>query len=85
MLLNLLPGSGRSDLILAAAVALAAVGLTRALRATRRGDPVAGATLTGLTAMMVSPVSWIHATVWLIPALGVLVGRLERPLGLGPR
>ena len=28
---------------------------------------------------MVSPVSWIHATVWLIPALGVLVGRLDRP------
>ena len=79
MLLNLLPGTGRSDLIAAAAVALAVVGLTRALQATRHGDPVAAATLTGLTAVMVSPVSWIHATVWLIPALGVLVGRLDRP------
>ena len=79
ILLNLLPVSERSFVIGAAAVALAVVGLALARRTTLHGDPLGGATLTGLTAVMVSPVSWIHATVWLIPALGLLVGPLDRP------
>ncbi|MGY1698580.1 glycosyltransferase 87 family protein [Geodermatophilus sp. SYSU D00766] len=55
-----------------AAVALALV-LTRAVRATRAGDDLAGVALTGLAACLVSPVSWSHHLVWLVPALVVLV------------
>lgn len=80
ILLHALPENGRSVVIGAVVVALAVVGLALARRATWQGDQIAGATLTGLTAVMVSPVSWIHATVWLIPALGLLTGRLDRPV-----
>jgi alpha-1,2-mannosyltransferase len=55
-----------------AAVALAVV-LTRAVRATQAGDDLAGVALTGLAACLVSPVSWSHHFVWLVPALVVLV------------
>jgi alpha-1,2-mannosyltransferase len=55
-----------------AAGALAFV-LTRAVRATRAGDDLAGVTLTGLAACLVSPVTWSHHLVWLVPALVVLV------------
>lgn len=47
--------------------------LVRAVRATRAGDDLAGVTLTGLAACLVSPVSWSHHFVWLVPALVVLV------------
>ncbi len=55
-----------------AAAALAFV-LTRAVRVTRAGDDLAGVALTGLAACLVSPVTWSHHLVWLVPALVVLV------------
>ena len=58
---------------LAASVVIAAVGLYRARLADRAGDRLAAAALVGLTSVLVSPVSWMHAGVWLIPALAVLV------------
>ena len=76
ILLRVLAPQGRPFLLAAAAVAIVIVGLGRARRAALRGDLVAGATLTGLTGVLASPVSWIHSTVWIIPALGVLVGGL---------
>jgi alpha-1,2-mannosyltransferase len=39
---------------------------------------VAGAAVTGLTAGLVSPVTWPHYLVWLIPAIGALVGNGRR-------
>jgi alpha-1,2-mannosyltransferase len=74
ILLRVLAPQGRAILLAAAALALALVGLALARRATTRGDVVTGATLAGLTGVLASPVSWIHATVWIIPALGVLAG-----------
>jgi alpha-1,2-mannosyltransferase len=55
------------------AVAALALVLTRAVRAARAGDDLAGVALTGLAACLVSPVSWSHHFVWLVPALVVLV------------
>jgi alpha-1,2-mannosyltransferase len=49
------------------------LGLTRAGRAHRAGDEVAGLTLAGLVGTLVSPVSWQHHLVWFIPAIVVLV------------
>lgn len=59
-------------LIVAALAAI--VGLARARLAQRRGDVLAAATIVGLTSLLVSPVSWVHHAIWLIPALGVIVG-----------
>jgi alpha-1,2-mannosyltransferase len=57
-------------LLLAAAVLVA--GLWRAVRLQRRGDDLAGVTVTGLTACLVSPISWSHHLVWVVPAVVVL-------------
>ena len=38
----------------------------------RRGE-IAGACATGLVATMVSPVSWVHHLVWMIPAAVILM------------
>lgn len=62
--------------------ALAVAGLARSVGAWRRGDPVTAVVLVGLTGVVVSPISWIHEMVWLIPAAGILVGDARlRPLG----
>lgn len=44
----------------------------RVRRAVAAGDELAGFALTGLTACLVSPVTWVHHLVWVIPALVVL-------------
>jgi alpha-1,2-mannosyltransferase len=79
-LLHLLPAPGRSYVLVVAAVLIAVVGLTRARAATTRGHCVAGATITGLTGTLVSPVSWIHAGVWIIPAIGILLCGVAKPV-----
>ncbi|MDN3024187.1 glycosyltransferase 87 family protein [Streptomyces sp. S.PB5] len=45
----------------------------RARRAAAAGDWTAAFALTGLTACLVSPVTWVHHLVWLLPAFAVLV------------
>jgi alpha-1,2-mannosyltransferase len=52
---------------------VAVVGLWRAARAARAGDELTGVTLAGLTAALVSPISWTHHFYWLVPAAVVLV------------
>ena len=39
----------------------------------RGGDEMTGIALTGVTGCLVSPVTWIHHLVWLVPALVLLV------------
>ncbi|MEV7872099.1 glycosyltransferase 87 family protein [Streptomyces sp. NPDC088124] len=53
-------------------LAVLAVWAYRARAAVRDGDDQAGFALTGLAACLVSPVTWVHHLVWLIPALIVL-------------
>lgn len=45
----------------------------RSRRAAAAGDWQAAFALTGLTACLVSPITWVHHLVWLLPALAVLV------------
>lgn len=40
----------------------------------RRADVVAGFALTGVVACLISPVTWVHHLVWLMPALFLLAG-----------
>ncbi|MBO0868960.1 MAG: DUF2029 domain-containing protein, partial [Micromonosporaceae bacterium] len=58
---------------LAFAMLILAVGLTRAANAHREGDELAAFTLVGLTANVISPISWSHHLVYLVPALVVLI------------
>lgn len=44
----------------------------RVRRAIKARDEVAGLALTGLVGCMVSPISWIHHLVWVLPAIVVL-------------
>lgn len=56
------------------ALAIAALGLWRAAMAHEAGSEVAAVALVGLTAVVVSPVSWQHHGVWIVLAAGVLAG-----------
>ena len=47
----------------------------RVWRAARVGDEVLGFALTAVVGCLVSPVTWVHHLVWLIPALLLLVDR----------
>jgi alpha-1,2-mannosyltransferase len=40
----------------------------------RRADPARGFALTGVLACLISPVTWVHHLVWLLPALFLLTG-----------
>ncbi|MET7947004.1 glycosyltransferase 87 family protein [Micromonospora sp. NPDC005324] len=53
-------------------VAVLAVWALRVRRAVRDGDERAGFALTGVAACLVSPVTWVHHLVWLVPGLVVL-------------
>jgi alpha-1,2-mannosyltransferase len=57
----------------ALAAVVLATALWRAVRAHRSGDELAGVTLAGLGACLVSPISWTHHLVWVVPAVVVLV------------
>jgi len=69
------------------------VWVVRARQAGRLGDDRAGFALTGVVGCLISPVTWVHHLVWLVPALVVLADstlpwppaalRLRRRLGIG--
>ncbi|WP_088959710.1 glycosyltransferase 87 family protein [Micromonospora purpureochromogenes] len=71
------------------AVLILAVGLSRAATARADGDELTAFTLVGLTANVISPISWTHHLVWVIPAIVVLadaaVRRHEASRGLAAR
>lgn len=58
----------------AAVVVVLAVWGVRARRAALEGDWRAAFALTALAACLVSPVTWVHHLVWLLPAFAVLAG-----------
>ncbi|MFG2012909.1 glycosyltransferase 87 family protein [Micromonospora sp. NPDC048868] len=74
---------------LAFSVLMLAVGLSRAVNARADGDELTAFTLVGLTANVISPISWTHHLVWVIPAIIVLadaaVRRREASRGLAQR
>ncbi|MFE4368978.1 glycosyltransferase 87 family protein [Streptomyces sp. NPDC056835] len=71
-------------------LAVLGVWVYRARAAARDGDDRTGFALTGLAACLVSPVTWVHHLVWLVPALLVLAdsalsgnpGARRRPLAV---
>jgi hypothetical protein len=53
-------------------VAIAAIGLGAATVFARRGDWLSAGAVTGIVGLLISPVSWTHHWVWVVPALVVL-------------
>jgi alpha-1,2-mannosyltransferase len=60
---------------LAGVAVLLAIWGYRSRRSGSRGDHATGFTLTGVAACLVSPVTWVHHLVWLLPALVLLTDR----------
>ncbi|GDY39733.1 glycosyltransferase 87 family protein [Streptomyces antimycoticus] len=60
-------------------LAVLAVWARRVRWAAAVGDERAGFALTGVAACLISPITWVHHLVWLIPALAVLVDSGLRP------
>ena len=54
-------------------LAFAVIGLTAAAALARREDWLGAAAVTGTTGLLVSPISWAHHWVWILPALVLLV------------
>ncbi|MGB2567789.1 glycosyltransferase 87 family protein [Micromonospora citrea] len=59
-------------------VLILALGLSRAATARADGDELTAFTLVGLTANVISPISWTHHLVWVIPAIVVLADAAVR-------
>jgi alpha-1,2-mannosyltransferase len=64
------------DLVL---VLMVAGGIALAAVAYRRSSPLLGVLLCAATGLMVSPISWNHHYVWVVPALAWLVAGVDRP------
>jgi alpha-1,2-mannosyltransferase len=56
------------------ALAVALAGLVAAAALSRTGRPVHGMVLVGITSVLVSPISWDHHWVWIVPLLALLAG-----------
>ncbi|QXJ21299.1 DUF2029 domain-containing protein [Actinomadura graeca] len=63
--------------------AIAVAGLLVAVRWARRDDWLGAAAVTGVTGLLVSPISWAHHWVWVVPALAVLLREGSRVLAAG--
>jgi alpha-1,2-mannosyltransferase len=73
LLRTALPSGAGTAFWLVLVAVVAAVGFRRAVLAYRNGDELTGVALTGLLAVLLSPVAWIHHLVWLVvllPAVG---------------
>ena len=54
-------------------LAFAVIGLAVAAVLARRGDWLGATAVTGATGLLVSPISWAHHWVWILPALVLLI------------
>jgi alpha-1,2-mannosyltransferase len=70
------PGRAPGTLVVVAVLAVAT--LLAARRLEQRGDLPAAFALVGLGTCAVSPISWVHHLVWVVPALVVLADRALR-------
>lgn len=55
-------------------IAVGLIGIVAGAALCRAGQPVPGWTLVGLTGVLVSPISWDHHWVWIVPFLAMLTG-----------
>ena len=82
-LLTRLVGSvaGAEPLWLALALVTAVAGLACAAMLERAGHPLPGLLACALTGLMVSPISWDHHWVWIVPGVAVAAAYAVRAMG----
>jgi alpha-1,2-mannosyltransferase len=56
------------------AAAVLVVGLRRARDAHVAGDELAAVSIVAVAGVLISPISWVHHAVWIVPVTGVLLG-----------
>lgn len=78
-LLRLLPAGPAHAWWIVGAAVVGVTGMWAARLAWRRRGDLAGGCAAGLVAVLISPVSWPHYLVWLIPVTGLLLGHGRRP------
>lgn len=66
-------GAHAELLWVASALVVAVVGMRLAMQASERGQELLGVCLAALVGVLVSPVSWVHHLVWIVPVLAVLI------------
>jgi alpha-1,2-mannosyltransferase len=66
------PGQPSNSLWLVLVVGALGVWVWRARQAIRAKDEVAGLALTGIIGCLISPITWIHHLVWVVPAIVLL-------------
>jgi alpha-1,2-mannosyltransferase len=69
---RLAPPSGSSLLWASCCLAVAALGLVVAVAASRVGQELLGVTVIAVTGLLISPVSWTHHWVWVVPVLALV-------------
>jgi alpha-1,2-mannosyltransferase len=69
-----LPSHVPALLWLAVAAVVTVYGFAAARRVAAEGNEMAGVAITGLLAVLLSPVAWIHHLAWVAVVLGVIVG-----------
>jgi alpha-1,2-mannosyltransferase len=74
-------GSAAMEAYLALAALIAALGVTAAAMLDRSGRHVAGWVTCALTGLLVSPISWDHHWVWVVPVMVLLVDVAVRSRG----
>jgi alpha-1,2-mannosyltransferase len=73
------PGRPSTVLWALAAGGVLALAMWRAVRAFAQGDELVGVTLTGVAGFLISPLSWSHHLVWVVPAVAVLLDIAAAP------
>jgi alpha-1,2-mannosyltransferase len=79
------PAEPSKGLWLLFVVAALAVWAWRTRQAIRAGDEVAGLALTGILGCLISPITWIHHLVWVLPAIVLLFDHAADRSGMGRR
>jgi alpha-1,2-mannosyltransferase len=67
------PGRPNTELWAILVLGTLAMWAWRARQAVRAGDLLGGVALTGVLGCLISPITWVHHLVWLLPALLLLV------------
>jgi alpha-1,2-mannosyltransferase len=65
--------------VLPVLIVTAVAGLLLAARAHRRSSPLLGVLICATTCLLVSPISWVHHMVWVVPAILWLALAPDRP------
>jgi alpha-1,2-mannosyltransferase len=73
------PSEPSKLVLLAVVLAMFAVWAVRVRRAVAARDEVAAFALTGLIGCLVSPITWVHHLVWVLPAMAVMVDHALDP------